>query len=123
MTELENLKPCREFDTIVAQEVMEIDGLCRCRGNLLIDANTLWSGREKHAKCGGVIPKPYSTSIAAAWEMVERFRPISITYGVGLYNKWYVAFGHAAMAYSETIPHAICLAALKAVRALKGKES
>ncbi len=70
------------------------------------------------------LPRPFSTDIAAAWEVVEKllgrfqFTLNSLEDGLG----WYAEFGawneKIYQAYdenAETVPHAICLAALKAV--------
>jgi len=63
--------------------------------------------------------RPYSTDIAAAWEVVEKF----ISEGVSIYRddrqpskgKWYALFGDGCGVEADTVPLAICLAALKAV--------
>ncbi len=69
---------------------------------------------------GGRTVSPYSTSIAAAWEVVEKF----VSHGCAA---WVEGDGHTGYragctsqrgrfeAEGETAPHAICLAALKAV--------
>ena len=63
---------------------------------------------------------PYSTSIAAAWEVVEKMREsVSLEIEYQLFanedGTWDVAFGIEAFQSATTAPHAICLAALAAV--------
>lgn len=79
-------------------------------------------------------PRPYSTDIAAAWEVVEKmglwrgfdfivWRPTSDARGMkpeyiweaGWYEVGYEGPETRAVGYADTAPHAICLAALKAV--------
>ena len=66
----------------------------------------------------------FSTSIAAAWEVVEKMRAdkLSVTltgYWEGSTGKWWVNVldnvETVATVRTDTAPHAICLAALKAV--------
>ncbi len=82
------MKPGRELDSLVAAKVMGIEH-----------------------------PAPYSTSIEAAWEVVEKLKAngegIRLIYH---YGHWNVLFEHEDYCYNspaESAPHAICLAALK----------
>ena len=75
----------------------------------------------------------YSTSIAAAWEVVEKLRDSGLTVDIcsdAVDEEWEVEvwrpeeeneYGQVRVAtpgYADTAPHAICLAALAAVGAL-----
>lgn len=61
---------------------------------------------------------PYSTSIAHAWEVVERMAPREMRMGRTEAGRYYVNFDHQPMnAVADTAPLAICRAALKAVGA------
>lgn len=65
---------------------------------------------------GRVEPKPFSTNIAAAWEVVRKFGPDITLDGTMVKDgeSWHARIrGGDAHGYSA--PHAICLAALKAV--------
>ena len=74
---------------------------------------------------GDRVPPPYSTDIAAAWEMVvEKMRAKGYEWSLETDGEeWYAGlFGPRgpelellASATASTAPHAICLAALKAV--------
>ena len=84
--------------------------------------------------CVMVVPR-YSTSIAAAWEVVEKLRAMNSTlelYSPGAlvndemgihavewqatFKSWEEPWGpHGPSVEAQTAPHAICLAALKAV--------
>lgn len=126
------MKPGRELDALVAEKVMgctlerrkigtvagwEIDPHCRCPGQ-----PHEFSDRDYET----VELKRYSTDIAAAWEVVEK---ISVKNGTVLVipERNIVAIDDdLAFAYDqgwlwhvegESIPHAICLAALRAVGA------
>ncbi len=67
--------------------------------------------------------KPYSTSISAAWEVVEKLAMVTIENGgksVGQ-PEWSAGFPYAGglgdwvHGQGDTAPHAICLAALRCV--------
>jgi hypothetical protein len=61
----------------------------------------------------------YSTEIAAAWDVVERLKHLEPEMRWHDENHgWYLNFSKKdleGIPYAETAPHAICLAALKAV--------
>ena len=60
----------------------------------------------------------YSTDIAAAWQVVEKYRCGFKLEFVDLYRRWYCEFTineNLQSALAETSPHAICRAALLAV--------
>jgi hypothetical protein len=97
------MKPGCELDALVAEKVM---GWCTDtdRGGFLLD---------------------FSTSIADAWVVVEK---LASTYLFCLENSgsfWVADFGRSAdrraQCTAETAPHAICLAALKAVGYERGE--
>lgn len=102
------MKPGRELDALVAEKVMgwspvgdEFDG---AEFAAFLDAH------------------PYSTDIAAAWEVFEKIQPAAICHakfgGKNKLPEWVVArpddMGDE-IATAPTAPHAICLAALNAV--------
>lgn len=64
---------------------------------------------------GEEIPR-YSSDIAATWEVVERLHKLDPDDGLKIWfiGHWQASFG-ATIADADTAPHAICLAALKAV--------
>ena len=102
------MKAGRELDALVAEKVMgltEEDWIAGPTG----------------------LPRPYSTDIAAAWEVVEKLRgthrPFLLSHDFqDGFMKWPVVIvGFGAVVVHEGqygAPHAICLAALKAVGAL-----
>lgn len=121
----EPLKPSRELDALVAEKVM---GLARIE---TLNSDGTWNAPLWALPTGGVmreLPR-YSTDIAAAWEVVNRVRNTvgwnfavieDSAYEIG----WWVAgwfdfregpYEHEKSARGESAPHAICLAALKAV--------
>lgn len=83
------LKPGRELDALVAEKVM-----------------------------GGEL-RPYSTDISAAWEVVEKYKWAEPELRYSDEQHCWVFSLHKASGYpnecGDTAPHAICLAALRAV--------
>lgn len=124
---MSDLQPGRDLDAMVAEKVMGmVDN--RPSGR----SGEMWGIMDWFAP-GEPAWAPnfptYSTSISAAWEVVEKMR------GDGWYvritdtksplgHRWMVSFDTEEglhplyTAYSETVPHAICLAALRAVGAI-----
>ncbi len=107
---MKNLEPGRELDALVAEKVMGYGSKTNCRR----------TGQRWVCQCGTCDPiEAYSTDIAAAFMVVEK-----IPYHLKLteYNpddgpQWTARFqnnGVPAQAEADTIPLAICLAALKA---------
>lgn len=102
------MQASRELDALVAEKVMGLEP---------------WPGKAGCFKAPIVLhyqtPKPclppeYSTDIAAAWQVVEKMQE---TCEVSIEQKgtgWKVYFD-AEWRGAETVPHAICLAALEAV--------
>lgn len=121
---MEELKPGRELDALIAEKVMGLE--------VLSNKDCYISGERKDmsgeiTRIASVIPG-YSTEIKAAWEVVEKIGSneqwqINIEYrqdeGYWVFIKERISSGAGTfVADSITAPHAICLAALKAVKAL-----
>lgn len=97
----------RKIDTLVAEHVMSLelrDGLV----DMSEELNSKGCWRE---------PKPYSTDIAAAWEVLEKYlaegNDIELMY-CKEYGCWNACLVDIAAENGDTAPLAICLAALKA---------
>jgi len=77
---------------------------------------------------GGGISRPlchYSTSIAAAWELVEKLKGDSCTIDISSATPGWICMidvlhGHGAEVRADTAPLAICLAFLKATEENNG---
>jgi len=111
------VKPGRELDALVAEKVF--------------GCKTAWAMNRENVFCGcagrphgapvvsyGAAPvKNYSTDIAAAWEVVGRFGDEFILERWPEFrNTWRTSFQRdREWASAATAPHAICLAALRAV--------
>lgn len=118
------MQPGRELDALVAEKVMGLP--VKWATDPYREIGMPEKGRQPYLKgvAGGVyydwadVPK-YSTDIAAAWAVVERFTRLN--YDVALHTTregWTCAFRGALLADAAQAPtaaHAICLAALKAV--------
>lgn len=139
------LKPGKELDALVAEKVMGIDLTAPCNGEMEIYYTTPYC-----VKCGYEFskddyrygphtynPRHYSTSIAAAWEVVEKLNlsvvqwekkwlVVEFGYGISDYSNyplqtepWLLIeesfYGVEDYTIAETAPLAICLAALKTV--------
>jgi hypothetical protein len=96
------MKPGRELDLLVAEKVMGDTIIRREQDNEII------------SYC-----KPYSTDIAAAWEVVEKMKEenileIHVLRQSGVEIFFYDLEGDRRRIIADTAPHAICLAALKA---------
>lgn len=111
MKETAQLPPGRELDALIAEKVMQ---------------NPLGRPSFEEGQKYFLDLQHYSTDIAAAWEVVER---LGLAIGINEVRpeegKWICLkdmgegegwlFGIFEGAYADTAPHAICLAALKAV--------
>lgn len=102
----------RELDALVAEKVMGLKQILTPGG--------IEVGWSISSKIGASSLKPYSTDIAAAWKVVEKLNLLDKNCLLHDEGKWSVCpFDGAATIYAgidaETAPHAICLAALKAV--------
>lgn len=127
----EELKAGRDLDAIVGEKVMGLKGVtikcpkCDCtviREHWLVGTMTCKDCEYNLDFAGNLnIPIHYSTDISDAWKIVEK---------LGLFNKWlfgrhqtadtYVVYNYndeswERISESKSAPHAICLAALKAV--------
>lgn len=114
------MKPGRELDALVAEKVM---GWISWRNGREETLNPPLN--ESEERVHGIYPKPeiphYSTSIADAWQVVEAFDVYHISKTIVVPPaRWFHAtltrfdkdqFGAEA---GESIPHAVCLAALAA---------
>lgn len=97
------MKPGRELDLLVAEKVM---------GYQLFDSELANEGLSNSLHVAD-IPK-YSTDIAAALGVVEKMKDAGFSCGV-FREKWVCLIGNVSGPDCNTAPHAICLAALKAV--------
>lgn len=110
-----NLVVGRDLDALVAQHVFR----------MFVDNTVYYQGHCDDSSCCEGEPIPdYSTSIAAAWEVVEKMREMGFTIMLNDYittkrNSWMAEFvKHPTFGVihdAATAPLAICLAALKAV--------
>lgn len=119
------MTPGPELDALVAETVMgstlsrwpvlQFDGTAK-------EELVFWDGPKMMR-----LP-PYSTDIAAAWEVVENFvaklafsgeNGFVLDYSCGSWTATFrhsiSEFGKSVESLADTAPHAICLAALKAV--------
>jgi hypothetical protein len=113
------MKPGRELDALVAEKVM---GWMR--------QHDIWYGPKLKMAQAFDRPPNYSTDIAAAWEIVEKFSKLGwdvtvfsggeMRDGDEIYAEFDPRYcdGKFALKSAYTAPHAICLAALNAVGAL-----
>lgn len=127
----EELKPGRELDALVAEKVMGLkinwDETTPCP--LCGDVGRFCGARMWCSHDGWYYSqyKNYSTDIAAAWEVVEKLPFSGRPYiHLGLCDtytdspRWFVEVDldgpfKRVLVKADTAPHAICLAALKAV--------
>jgi hypothetical protein len=119
----------RELDALVAEKVM---GWREIHRSLFTGYKPGHKGKIQKVSCSPRlgchrIPN-YSTDIAAAWEVVEKVtsavgphrEEFNFSMGGPRRNKWTCQFCpgcvcHPAEASADTVPLAICLAALKAI--------
>jgi hypothetical protein len=123
------MQPGRELDALVAEKVM---GLCvldsvNMYGDGCVVSDAGMDEWEKHREYGKVddpdLLEPYSTHIAAAWEVVEKMKATHICKVVGLSStgEWFASIKpkeagiFSSHAYAPTAPEAICKAAILAV--------
>lgn len=76
-----------------------------------------WPHAEPKSLC---YLKPYSTDISAAWEVVEKLLANRQDFTIDSFMRLgkvthSVRFDDSNLTYGDSAPHAICLAALKAV--------
>lgn len=114
MSHLDNMPAGREMDALVAEKVMGCWVKVRTLGT---DSPTrLWScgctGEKSHNGPAGSGLLPYSTDIAAAWEVVEKLaRPLTLVFHHD--GRWDCTFAGGEHALGDTAPLAICRAAAK----------
>lgn len=117
------MNPGPELDALVAEKVMGCkvkNNRCGCSFPVKTDYYGTPIGVPPHASNSPIWTlKEYSTSIEAAWEVFTKFKSDE-DWAVGRYgDKWCVMptddeTGEFRV-FGKTAPHAICLAALKAV--------
>ena len=113
------MEPGRELDALVAEKVMAYTR--NADGSFLNAVGYHLSADNVCAEEYNRLPH-FSTDIAAAWEVVEKLRP-RFEFNAFVYeNGVRVAFWKkrtcgeiAGFCVADEIPHAICLAALKAL--------
>lgn len=118
-----------ELDVLIAEKIMG----CKVSYPDLTDPSLSVFAKVYNCGCndsahsfyGEYSLKAYSTDIAAAWEVLYKMKTsiqddLCLSFNEG---EWLVYlegnFGTKWLSYSETAPHAICLAALKAIGELK----
>jgi len=104
-----NMKPGRELDALIAEKVFGLE----------VEWKEGFGSKEVFPVSRLTAIPEYSTDIAAAWLVVEKLkgREPSIAYEGEKYG-WEVSLtiNHEIFCiYGKSAPHAICLAALKAV--------
>lgn len=114
------MRPGRELDALVAEKVMGLEcgiisGKPKVKGS-----NCGTYGCTRH----WIDTPNYSTDIAAAWELVEKMKSEGFTFAVEYGHEISAVFskrdyvsdriGDGMGVSGESVPHAICLAALEA---------
>lgn len=110
----------RELDALVAEKVMGLNIRPVVHEYGLSPQLKLAPGSINYVGTYTEIPEvpPYSTDIAAAWGVVEKLRERGFGFSLNDgWIAWFLAGRSDWHADAETAPHAICLAALKAVGA------
>jgi hypothetical protein len=107
------LKPSRELDALIAEKVMgwkleEHFGLRRWVWKL--PADQLINGLQWIDN-----PLPFSEEISSAWQVVEKLKSDERDFKIWFIGNWQASFGSPGIGESNSAPHAICLAALKAL--------
>lgn len=102
----------RELDARVAEKVMGWKPET-------FEGQPWWRDAEGCPWASCEVPR-YSTSIAAAWQVVEKLGGYALMERMSTSGLWLVAFGTSGArtnseSYGETAPLAICLAALAAM--------
>lgn len=130
------MKAGRELDALVAEKVMGCIisfkgwryGRCGCDDTK--GPSHMWTPDHETYEW----PAPYSTDIAAAWEVVEKmgnwhgfdfaiWKKEVGEWRAGWFEDGWEGLEGRADATAESAPHAICLAALKAVGALQEEQT
>ena len=117
------MNPGRELDALIAEKVMGLKNIRYIKDWSFLEPDLASDLTEDHvnAKARGadaVVVPFYSTDIGAAWEVVDKFKEyqlLKIYYPSQEQTLYVVSFKRGCERSAETAPHAICLAALKAV--------
>lgn len=110
-------KAGRELDALIAEKVMGWRFMSRPVEPLLpplVDGAIRAEDLRWRDSGGFFVVPPYSTDIAAAWELLNKIHPYALSIGYQD-NCWLVSASRKLLATADTAPLAICLAALKAV--------
>lgn len=125
-------EPGRELDALVAEKVMGWTGVHLVHGGT--GTSSYYVGRTPR---GVFVVRPYSTDIAAAWQVIEAMRQRNYYAEIsehisdperqcamfasraGHYDSYERCWENEHQVCTATAPHAICLAALKAVGAIE----
>lgn len=110
----------RELDALVAEKVMGWTKRISADHTgseikVLRNMGIIYAWKDAERKERGLDVPAYSTDIAAAWQVAEMMR--GLDFRLNKDGDWVCCFGGtvAFCGESDTAPHAICLAALKAV--------
>lgn len=132
----------RDLDRVVAEKIMEWSIYHYDKGHpnncyyMLMDSSfnpvvfsqkQNWGQRKTEQEAWDDVPR-FSEDIEAAWQIVEEmerrgwsydlnsiFKPAACTFGKGLYDEYEHCWHEEYCAAAQTMPHTICLAALKAM--------
>lgn len=112
----------RELDALIAEKVFGFTIITKSNGERY-PVNPLTTKDDPPDEWGHV--KQYSTDIAAAWEIVSKFKALAVKVGEKhpYCNEPWISFTQNIedgdydfnTAFFNVSPHAICLAALKAI--------
>lgn len=110
---IDELKPGRELDALIAERVMGLERVTTPGGFTV-------GWRPKGINLGAAPLDSYSTDIAAAWQVVEKLKWAEPELQWNDEEQcWYLFLAKCSPEQiapsSASAPHAICLAALKAV--------
>ena len=126
------MKPGKEFDALIAKKVMGCYEKKNRKGcyDLIVPGDFNRIDYVQKGACWSGCPG-YSTDHTAAWQVVEKMKSDLYNYAVGIrgyyyeYEEYmesyqvrfekYTANGKGRFEWGDTLPEAICLAALKAV--------
>lgn len=109
---IDQLQPGRELDILIAEKIF---------GHMMNEDHIVkWAQISDDDWEPSFEPCPhYSTSIADAWQVVEKMKELGAEINIGFYEKWDCEFDYPIgcnwRAVAETAPEAICKAALIAI--------
>jgi hypothetical protein len=110
--EIENTPAGKEMDALIAREIFGMTIDKTFKGEWVVNPS-YYVGSLGESRARGWAPKPYSTDIAAAWEVVEK-KLVGMHLGFILTDMWELTWGEIGV-IADTAPLAICRAALLAV--------